>query len=194
MFKIYIIMGKSATGKDTLYKRIIESKDIALKTVTLYTTRPIRIGESDGVEYFFVDQDRLEALQKANKVIEYRGYHTIHGLWSYFTVDDGQINLNESNYLMIGTLESYEQIKNYYGKENVAPIYIEVDDGIRLTRALMREREQQNPRYAELCRRYLADESDFSESKILEQGIEKRYCNEDIDTCVKQIIDDMKKL
>ncbi len=194
MPKIYIIMGKSATGKDTIYKKITELKELELKTVVLYTTRPIRIGEANGVEYFFVTEKKLDEFQKSNKIIEYRGYDTIHGLWSYFTVDDGQIDLENNNYIMIGTLESYEQIKKYYGKENVVPIYIEVDDGIRLTRALMREREQKNPKYAELCRRYLADEKDFSESKIIEQGIDKRYSNEDMDTCVKQIIDDIKNL
>lgn len=194
MSKIYIIMGKSATGKDTLYKKMIESKELDFKTVILYTTRPIRAGETNGVEYYFVDEKQLKEFQKSNKIIEYRAYNTIHGLWSYFTVDDGQIDLTDNNYLMIGTLEAYEQVKNYYGKGNIIPIYIEVDDGIRLTRALAREKEQEIPKYAELCRRYLADEIDFSEKNILEQGIERRYNNEDVHTCVKQIIDDIKNM
>ena len=54
-------------------------------------------------------------------------------------------------------------MQNYFGKENVIPIYIQVDDGVRLERALERERTQKEPKYAELCRRFLADEKDFSE-------------------------------
>ena len=54
-----------------------------------------------------------------------------------------------------------KKMQNYFGKENVIPIYIQVDDGVRLERALERERTQKEPKYAELCRRFLADEKDF---------------------------------
>lgn len=181
-------MGKSATGKDTIYKRLLESKELNLKKVIGYTTRPIRAGEKNGSEYFFINQEELEGLRKDGKIIEIREYHTVHGLWNYFTVNDSQINLNKDNYLMIGTLESYEQIRNYYGEEFVYPIYIEVEDGIRLTRALEREKKQDNPKYAELCRRYLADEEDFKEENLIRLGIKTKYQNQEINQCVSTII------
>lgn len=186
-------MGKSATGKDTIFKKLIEKKELKLKTVVSYTTRPIREGETNGVEYFFVNEDRMKELKNANKIIEHRSYNTVHGVWNYFTVDDGQINLSESDYLMIGTLESFKQIKEYYGS-NTYPIYIEVDDGIRLRRALNREQKQKVPKYAELCRRFLADEEDFSEENIKVLEIGKRYNNIDINICLQHIIDDISKL
>lgn len=191
MFKIYIVMGKSATGKDTIFKKLEQVKELNLKTVVIYTTRPIRQGEIDGVEYHFVTQEILENLKKQNKVIEHRAYPTVHGIWNYFTVDDGQINLAKSNYLMIGTLESFEQIKKYYGNEVVEPIYIEVEDGLRLTRALKREQEQEVPKYAEMCRRFLADQEDFSEANLEVQGIRKRYQNIKIEKCLEQIEKDI---
>lgn len=193
MSKIFIIMGKSSTGKDTIYKKLIEKKELNLKKIISYTTRPIRQNETNGVEYFFVDEDYMKELEKSQKIIEHRAYNTIHGIWNYFTVDDGQINLDVSDYLLIGTLESFKQIKKYYGT-NVYPIYIEVEDGIRLKRALNREQKQKNPKYAELCRRYLADEEDFSEDNIKKAGIKKRYNNLDINICLHQIIDDITKL
>ena len=193
MSKIFIIMGKSSTGKDTIYKKLIEKKELNLKKIISYTTRPIRQNETNGVEYFFVDEDYMKELEKSQKIIEHRAYNTIHGIWNYFTVDDGQINLDVSDYLLIGTLESFKQIKKYYGT-NVYPIYIEVEDGIRLKRALNREQKQKNPKYAELCRRYLADEEDFSEDNIKKAGIKKRYSNLDINICLHQIIDDITKL
>lgn len=193
MSKIFIIMGKSSTGKDTIYKKLIEKKELNLKTIVSYTTRPIRQNETNGVEYFFVNENYMKELEKSQKIIEHRAYNTIHGVWNYFTVDDGQINLDVSDYLLIGTLESFKQIKKYYGA-NVYPIYIEVEDGIRLKRALNRERKQKNPKYAELCRRYLADEEDFSEDNIKKAGIKKRYNNLDINICLQQIIDDITKL
>ena len=55
MPEIAFIMGKSASGKDKIYKTLIEDESLKLNTVTLYTTRPMRSGETDGVEYHFVD-------------------------------------------------------------------------------------------------------------------------------------------
>lgn len=192
MARIYIVMGKSATGKDTIYKKLLDSEELHLKTAVMYTTRPIRKSEENGVEYYFVDEDTLEELKKQDKIIEHRSYATIHGTWHYFTVNDGQIDLEKADYLMIGTLETYDQIRKYYGEDKVIPIYIEVEDGIRLTRAIRREQKQEEPKYAEMCRRYLADDEDFSEQNLKKYGINKRYQNMDMNICLSQIIEDIK--
>lgn len=192
MAKLFVLMGKSAIGKDTIYKELLNNKSSDLKEIVIYTTRPIRDGEKDGVEYFFVSNDELEELKNQDKIIEIRQYNTVGGLWSYFTVNDGQIDLDSYNSLIIGTLESYEQIKNYFGDDKVYPIYIEVDDGIRLQRALDRERQQKLPQYAEMCRRFLADEEDFKEENLKRLGISKRYNNLTLDKCIDEIIKDIK--
>ena len=181
MRKIYYVMGKSSTGKDTLYKRILDDERLQLKTVTMYTTRPVRAGETDGVEYFFCDESKVAELSARGKIIERRDYHTVLGIWTYFTADDGQIDLKIQDYLIIGTLESYQKTREYYGRDAVVPIYIEVEDGERLARALARERQQDVPRYEEMCRRFLADAKDFSEEKLKEAGIDRRFVNENLE-------------
>ena len=130
MSKIFYLMGKSASGKDTIYKKIKEQMP-ELRTIVIYTTRPIREGEKDGGEYHFSDDKRLGDLRKAGKVIELREYNTVHGIWKYFTVDDGQFDA-EGDVLAIGTLESYRKLKDYFGEGKLVPFYIEGDDGIRL--------------------------------------------------------------
>ena len=120
-------------------------------------------------------------------MIERRDYNTVHGIWTYFTVDDGQIKLENQDYLIIGTLESYQKIREYYGKEVVVPIYIEVEDGERLQRALNREKEQVTPKYEEMCRRFLADAKDFSEEKLAEAEITRRFINRDLDETEAEI-------
>ena len=170
-----------------VYRKLMEWKQLELKRVVPYTTRPIRLGESEGKEYHFTDDEGYELLVKQGKVIESRAYHTYHGLWRYFTVDDGEIDLRENNYLIIGTLESYVKTADYFGKEKVLPILLELNDGVRLQRALDRERKQENPRYQEMCRRYLADAEDFSEEKIAEAGIDKRFMNDDLERCIADI-------
>ena len=191
MGRIFYVMGKSASGKDTIFRKIRERVP-ELKFIVIYTTRPIREGEEEGVEYHFVDEEKLAELERLGKVIELRAYQTVHGVWKYFTVDDGQFDGND-NYIAIGTLESYEKMAAYMGKESLIPIYIEVEDGIRLTRALERERKQREPKYEELCRRFLADAVDFSEENLERLGITKRYTNNDMDKCVEEIVLGIRK-
>ena len=187
MGKIYCIMGKSSTGKDTIYKKLIEDETLSLKKIIPYTTRPIRAGEQNGVEYFFCTEEQVDELLKQGKVIELRAYHTVHGIWKYFTVDDGQVDLKHQNYLMIGTLEAYLKIRDYYGEANVVPVYIEVEDGERLYRALAREGQQDSPKYEELCRRFLADAKDFSEEKLTDAGIKQRFINQSLEETTDRI-------
>ena len=89
--------------------------------------------------------------------------------------------------LFINWGKSYEKVRNYYGKDVVVPIYIDVEDGERLIRAIMRERNQKNPSYEEVCRRFLADSKDFAEEKLKELGIEKKYNNIDLEVCYNEI-------
>ena len=191
MGKIYYVMGKSATGKDTIYSKLYE-ESTKIKKIVLYTTRPPREGEENGIDYNFVTKEKLEEFKRSNTLIEMRTYKTMYGDWSYATVDDGQIKLESRNYLIIGTLESYKKIVEYFGSNKVVPIYVTVDDRIRLQRALNRENMQENPRYDEMCRRYLADEEDFSEEKLKEAGITKFYVNENLRECLDEIEKDME--
>lgn len=187
MGKMIYLMGKSSSGKDTIYKRLLGWESLHLEKVVLYTTRPIRAGETEGKEYHFTDEAGYLELEAQGRIIEARAYHTYHGLWRYFTVDDGSIDLENQNYLIIGTIESYRKTADYYGKEKVLPVLLELDDGIRLKRALNREMQQENPRYEEMCRRFLADAADFSDEKIKEAHIERRFSNENLNHCLAEI-------
>ena len=120
MGKIFYVIGKSSSGKDTIYRELIEKKELNLKQLILYTTRPIRSGEEDGVEYFFVTESKFNKMKEEGLVIESRAYNTAHGKWIYFTANDGQIALNyKTGYLVTGTIASYVSTKDYYGEENV---------------------------------------------------------------------------
>ena len=103
------------------------------------------------------------------------------------TVDDGDLDLDSKSYVVIGTLESYVQIRNYFGRDKVIPIMIDVDDGERLERALKREKSQASPKYDEMCRRFLADSADFSAEKIKGAGIEKVFVNDILEDCIAKV-------
>ena len=192
MGKLFILIGKSASGKDAIYRRLLEDEELNLKPYVGFTTRPIRSGEMDGKEYFFTDMQELERFEATGRLIEKRIYHTVYGDWCYFTVDSDKTDLKCNDYLYICTLESYIPVRDYYGEERVVPIFIQVDDGERLQRALDRERSQAEPKYAEMCRRFLADEADFAEDKIREARISRRFNNDNLDDCVREICNYIK--
>ncbi|WP_297132233.1 guanylate kinase [Terrisporobacter sp.] len=194
MGKIFCLMGKSSSGKDTIFKELKDDRDLNLKPIISYTTRPKRVSETQGIEYFFIAKDKLDELEKDNKVIEKRVYHTVHGDWYYCTINDGQIDLDRNDYLLITTLESYKSLRDYYGNDKVHPLYVDIEDGIRLERALQREKKQANPNYNELCRRFLADNKDFSEENLSNLSINKSYVNEDLYECINTIKKDILNL
>ncbi len=193
MGKIVCLMGKSSSGKDTIYKHLITQTEIQFKKIIPYTTRPLREGEKEGREYHFTNEEGYREFADSGKVIESRKYCTYYGIWRYFTVDDNQIDLDKEDYLVIGTLEAYLQFCEYYGKDKIVPVMISLDDGERLSRALNRERTQSEPKYEELCRRFLADAEDFSEEKLAAAGIEEQFDNDDLEKCLNRIMEYLKK-
>ena len=191
MNKIVYLMGKSASGKDTVYRELLK-RFPGFRRLIPCTTRPRREGERDGEEYRFVTEEQLDAFEKSGKLVEKRVYETVAGPWIYATVDWEETDAeSESAVIGIGTLESYLKLRSYYGAERMLPVYIEVDDGTRLQRALDREKQQKDPNYAELCRRFLADQQDFSEEKLREAGILKRYLNDELPNCLARIAEDV---
>lgn len=191
MGRLFVFMGKSASGKDTLYNMVIE-KHPELVPVVSYTTRPVRAGETEGKEYHFVSEERMKELEKAGKVVESRCYQTVRGPWYYFTAEDGQVNFENGDYCLISTLEGYKKIRDFYGADKVVPLYIEVEDFERMKRSLSREKKQENPCVAEVCRRFLADEKDFSEDMLREAGIPDRIRNESLEEAIARIEEILK--
>lgn len=170
MGKIVILMGASNSGKDTIYAKLLKENPFQLQKIVPCTTRPIRDGEVEGNEYYFKTQAEYEEMQRNKEIIEQRSYQTMHGIWHYFTGAQN-INLETANYITINTLVGYDQFVMYYGHPQILPILIQVDDGVRLQRALDRERKQANPKYEEMCRRFLADAKDFSLENIQKRNI-----------------------
>ena len=186
MGKLFVIMGKSATGKDSIYHEIVK-RCPQLREIITYTTRPMREGETYGKEYYFVTKEEMYEMRENGKIIECREYDTVLGPWFYFTADDGQLDFDKGDYILMSTLEGYEKLQAAFGIGSIVPVYIEVDDLERLERAVRRERSQVSPCVPELCRRFLADEEDFSEERLQMAGIEMRIVNEDLETAVENV-------
>lgn len=193
MKSLFYLMGKSSSGKDTIYRHVLCDTTLGLKPLVPYTTRPVREGEVDGREYRFVTREQFEEMQKAGQVAEFRAYNTVHGEWIYFTAFDDEVLKSQDCFIVIGTLESYVSTTKALPNEKIFPIYIELDDGERLERALARERRQPNPKYKEMCRRYLADTEDFSDENLAEAGVARRFYNDVLGDCIDMVRDYIKE-
>ncbi|MCR5293749.1 MAG: guanylate kinase [Lachnospiraceae bacterium] len=191
MNRIFYIMGKSASGKDRLYRNLLayfSGNEPCLKPLISCTTRSKRSGEEDGKDYFFTAPAAYLKDREEGRIIEERVYETVYGPWIYYTSAE-HIDLAAGSYLGIGTLESFRSLSAYFGPERVVPVYIEVEDGIRLFRALKRERAEEKPGYEELCRRFLSDAEDFSREKLEEAGIQRIFENNGaFEDCLDEII------
>ena len=173
MGKIYMLMGKSGCGKDTILKGLLAiNKDV--KPIIPYTTRSKRVGEVDGVEYFFRDERHLSDAIISGRLIEYRTYHKVEGDVSYYTLKDTQFEyLKEGNCIVIGTLDVYNSYVKHFGAENIIPIYINVPELERLNRMLEREKKESKPAVIEVCRRLVDDNREFAYDKLCE--VDKLY-------------------
>ena len=161
MSRIFCLTGKSCSGKDTLCARILERYP-ELKPVIPHTTRPRRPGEAEGQSYHFVTEEQLRRYEEEGRVIEKRVYHTTQGPWTYFTLRFAL----DTDRLVITTLEGAQALMDCYGPDAVRLVYLHVDDRTRLLRYIERESRQERPDYAEVCRRFLADQSDFAQERL----------------------------
>lgn len=166
----YFIYGASSSGKNIIKRRLIKENKFALKEMIMSTTRPMRTGEVEGRDYYFKTEEEMLELEEQGKIIEKRKYDTVYGPWYYFTTSSN-IDLENYNYIGDNTLEGLDKFVKFYGIENIISLLIKVDDGIRLQRALDREKREENPKYQELCRRFLADSIDYSEENINKRPI-----------------------
>ena len=119
MDKIYVILGKSASGKDTIYQKIVSMCDLV--PIVYYTTRPIRAGEVDGKDYFYVTEKEIDAAEKSGKLIEKRTYNTVKGLWTYATINDGQFETQRDGIIVLPPKAYYSFIE-YFGKDKIVAL------------------------------------------------------------------------
>ena len=124
----------------------------------------MREGEVNGVNYHFVTDEKLQTLEDRGLVLEKREYNTAHGIWKYFTC---YIPIEkDKDYILITTPEGVLSMFGVYGHFGVIPIYLFCPDRERMERLIRREAVKETPDFHEMCRRYLADEKDFSKEKL----------------------------
>lgn len=153
IYKLIALIGPSGSGKDTILEKVLKT-DSSLNRVVRYTTRPMREGEKDGVNYHYIDKEKFAELV-INEMIEASEFNN----WFYGTslscLKEDKINIGCFDPLAIDTIINCNE-----SSLAITVICLTVPDNIRLARQLLREN---NPDIEEIFRRYHADLGDFSD-------------------------------
>ena len=180
-----IILGKTASGKDTIVNKLV--KDYGYKKIITYTTRDMRQGEKQGITYHFVSEDEFR--QKINKgfFAEYKTYNTEFGKWYYGSALEDLNNADDKTVIIL-TPQGYRDVKDKLSNKNITTIYINADNET-LKKRLVRRGD--DPK--EAARRIKHDNVDF---KHIEREVDSVIYNKEgtnINDVVSDIIFELNK-
>ena len=172
MFTLYLIIGKTASGKDTLTNYMFNNNLVNATRVIPYTTRKRRPNEVEGVDYYFVSDMFFEKCRLSHNILEYRSYETKSGRATYFELKEQLDTDSNKKYVLISTPEAAEKLIEKLGRDCIRIIYIDVPDFVRLQRYCVRESLSSNPNALEICRRMLDEVDDFNEKRMCDLNID----------------------
>ncbi len=72
---VYVVVAPSGTGKTTLNNRLLSDYPEHIEMSVSCTTRKIRPGETEGVNYHFVTKERFENLVSSHEMLEWANVH-----------------------------------------------------------------------------------------------------------------------
>ena len=186
MAKFILLLGKGGTGKDTIKERI-QKEMPELKSLPMWTSRPMRAGEEQDVQYHFVTYEEMMQANAEGKLLEYREYKTVNGIRAYGT----EYPKDDSTYILTVSIEQYNNLRLKIPQKDIITIYLYVDEYTRIQRALSREKECEYPNYNEVCRRFVADNNEYP------VGLEYQFPsveNVDLENAVRKTIALIKAL
>lgn len=183
---IIILMGKTASGKSSIAKYL--SKNYNYNLAVLWTSRPKRDNEQNGIDYYFTNKNIFTDKILRGDFIEYRKYNTlvnnIKDIWYYgLEKENNNIDLSKNNVLIL-TYDGALKALQYFGSCRCKIIYIDVPNNI------IKQRAKQRCDYdtIEFKRRIKADNKDFSWNKI--KGIvDKKIIN--VNKTIKEICEEI---
>lgn len=161
----YILVGKSGSGKDYTSK-LLQNK--GNRPIILYTTRPIRSNEKDGIDYHFVSEQEFINMIDNNELVSYNSYNTVFGIWYYGIKKE----VLDYDYVIVLDIKDVDNFINYYGKENTKVVLIKCSDDIRMQRAMKRDK---NFNEDEWYRRLKDDEIKFKKYEHIIDEVWENY-------------------
>lgn len=183
--KIFALLGYMGVGKDTILKQVLKDID-DVKPIISTTTRPMRKGETEGIEYYFIDD--TEFFRRGTDFVEQRIYHTKvkengvekEATWRYGIE---RAELEKDDYLIV-IVDSvgYKELKNYVGNGRIVPIFISAPQEELKARALARGDLE-----AEVDRRLKDDYERFMDFRVRTVYHEVKNTNGRLEEAIKEV-------
>lgn len=166
---LLILVGKTASGKDTIIKELIEN---GWDKVVTYTTRPIREGEKEGITYHYVSEEEFKEKVNSGFFLEYKKYDTEYGAWYYGSPKEELLSVKANeNKVIILTPDGYRDfIKEALGVQYRC-IYIYSN-----SKTIQRRLKRRGDSPLEAKRRLDNDNIDF---KGVENEVDRIFYNND---------------
>lgn len=153
---ILILMGKMAVGKDTILKQLVSN--YGFTPIISDTTRPVRDGETNGVEYNFITLDEF----KNRTYMETRHYKSGADTWHYGMPVNDEYSDPSKDYVVVVDTYGAKEIVDVIGRDNCVIVHLTATDTNRWLRASARSpitKEEWDTRYAD-------DEERFSRHNV----------------------------
>ena len=135
--KIVVFIGYSCSGKDKCLNLFNEISRYPIVVST--TSRPIREGEIEGKDYFFISKKKFQLGIVEKQFVEFREYHTLLNgkpdVW-YYGVNKNQVG--KGNRVAVLDPVGLEAIEAFYGKENVLSVWVDCPTKLRKQRNISR--------------------------------------------------------
>lgn len=186
--KLFIICGKSGSGKSTIESEI-HKLGLANRVIST-TTRKKRSYEQDHIDYHFISELVFKTYLSQEQYAEWSTYTTVDGK-AYYGTNKNDIKLNEGNQICVVNPWGMRQLINNIGKENVVTIYIDRNDRDRVISSLKRDNSEFIKVLEEVTRRFKGDDIDFY--KIQDEVDYVIDNNGDIEESIDQFIKIMVK-
>lgn len=180
--KILVLLGSSASGKDTVAK-ILARRNKDLKIAISTTTRPKRELEKDGVDYYFISKEEFILKMARGAFWEFRVYHTlVNGepdSW-FYALEKDKTFLEEEDYILVIDRVGYRELKNKLGSKIVS-VYIDAPVSARKIRAMSRDKNFDQTEWE----RRVSDDNNVFEN--IEEEVDYVVENIDLEKCVNQV-------
>ena len=177
MFKIVALIGEAGSGKDTIMQRILARYPLAFNEIISCTTRPMREGEAEGVNYFYLTPEEFAGKVLNGEMLEATSFNDWFYGTSYDSLRSDCPNIGVFNPDGIRAMSEMPDV-------DVTIFKITCSDKVRLLRQLNRE---ENPNVDEIIRRYKTDKEDFYDLEFKYTEVENND-EEDLDLATVAIV------
>jgi len=169
---LILLVGESASGKSTIEKQLV---NYGYSKIVSYTTRPMREGEVNGIDYHYISEEDFLYHLKINFFAEY----TVYNGWYYGIAHEDCLD----NSVVVVEPHGFRQLLKIPNL-HIKSFYIQVPERVRLKRMVDR-----GDNLMEVFRRIFSDQGLF---QFIDKEVDYVVQNIAINDCLQEVLNKIK--